>query len=117
MLPHIPAEAVVHICSIAVTDQLAELASEIHPAISEVLSEFALVFGPVDGLHPARAFDHSLPLVAGAKPVYIRTYRYPPALKDETEKQVQEMLDKGLIQPSSTPFSSPLLLVKKKDGS
>ena len=41
----------------------------------------------------------------------------PPALKDEIEKQVQDMLDKGLIQPSSSPFSSPLFLVKKKDGS
>lgn len=55
--------------------------------------------------------------MTGAKPVYIRPYRYPPALKDEIEKQVQDMLQRSIIQPSSSPFSSPMLLVKKKDGS
>ena len=93
------------------------MSSSIQPEVPVVLSEFASVFAPVDGLPPQRACDHAIPLVAGAKPVYIRPYRYPPALKDEIERQVKDMLDKGLIQPSSSPFSSPLLLVKKKDGS
>jgi hypothetical protein len=48
--------------------------------------------------------------------VHIRPYRYPPPLKDEIEKQVAEMLAKGLIQPSTSAFSSPILLVRKKDG-
>ena len=49
-------------------------------------------------------------------PVNVRAYRYPPSLKDEIEKQVQAMLAQGLIQPSTLPFSSPVLLVRKKDG-
>jgi hypothetical protein len=57
-----------------------------------------------------------IPLVPGAKPVYVRPYRYSPALKDEIEKQVADMLAKGLIQPSVSAFSSPILLVRKKDG-
>ena len=66
---------------------------------------------------PPRSCDHSIRLVSGAKHVYIRPYRYPPTLKTEIEKQIQDMLDKGLIKPSPGPFSSALLLVKKKDGS
>jgi hypothetical protein len=49
--------------------------------------------------------------------VSLRAYRYPPALKGEIEKQVQDMLAQGIIQPSTSPFPSLVLLVRKKDGS
>jgi hypothetical protein len=54
--------------------------------------------------------------VAGATPFAIRPYRYTPALKDEIERQVQEMLQEGLIQHNTSPFSSLVLLVKNKDN-
>jgi hypothetical protein len=82
-----------------------------------LLKEFEDVFAAPIELPPKRDCDHVIPLVPGAKLIYIRPYRYPPALKDEIDKQVAEMLAKGLIQPSVSAFSSPILLVRKKDGS
>jgi len=52
----------------------------------------------------------------GAQPVNIRAYLHKPELKSEIERQVQELLQSGVIQRSQSSFSSPVILVKKKDG-
>lgn len=87
------------------------------PEIAAHLSEFESVFAPPTGYPPARHCDHAIPLIPGASPINVRPYRYPPAIKDEIERQVTEMLKSGVIQPSSSHFSSSVLLVKEKDGS
>ena len=43
-------------------------------------------------------------------------YHHPKAYKDEIEKAIRELLEMGHIQPSSSPFASSVVLVKKKDG-
>ena len=43
-------------------------------------------------------------------------YRFAPAQKNEIEKQLTEMLQNGTIRPSTSPYASPVLLVRKKDG-
>ena len=46
----------------------------------------------------------------------MKPYRYPYSQKEQIESMVHDMLQEGLIQPSKSPFSSPIVLVKKKDG-
>jgi hypothetical protein len=83
--------------------------------VRELLQQFQGLFEKPVGLPSSRACDHEIPLILGARPVNIRQYRYPPALKNEIEQKVSETLQQGIIQPSASLFSSPVLLTKK-DG-
>ncbi|XP_073111247.1 uncharacterized protein [Elaeis guineensis] len=78
--------------------------------------EFGEVFGEPTGLPPQRSSDHRIELQPGAGPVSVHPYRYGHVQKDEIECLVTEMLTAGIIQHSSSPYSSPIL-VQKKDGS
>lgn len=102
------------LCSMTTTSEPGEQTDE-HPAVTALLEEFHLVFAEPTTLPKHRAWDHRIQLLEGTKPVNIRPYRYTPEQKSEIEKQVMEMLKQGLIVPSVSPFSSPVLLVKKKD--
>jgi hypothetical protein len=73
-----------------------------HPTVFTILAQFHRVFAPPNSLPPVRACDHAIPLVPGATPVNIRPYRYPPSMKDEIDKHIAEMLQKGIIRPSSS---------------
>lgn len=66
---------------------------------------------------PTRNHDHHIVLQPDAKPVCVGPYRYPYFQKFEIEKLVHEMLQSDIVRPSQSPFSSPVLLVRKHDGS
>ncbi|XP_042980015.1 uncharacterized protein LOC122310203 [Carya illinoinensis] len=84
--------------------------------VQEVLRDHWKVLEVPKALPPSRPFDHRLILVDESKPVNVPPYRYAHFQKEEIERQVEEMLKGGLIRPSNSPFSSPVLLVRKKDG-
>lgn len=90
--------------------------AELPPGIRAVLAGHEAVFHLPSGLPPARQFDHRIHLLPGSKPVNVRPYRYPYFQKNEIERQVKDMLDQGVIQRSHNSFTSPVLLVCKKDG-
>nr|GEW70768.1 hypothetical protein [Tanacetum cinerariifolium] len=69
------------------------------------------------GLPPARQVEFQIDLVPGASSVARSPYRLSPAELQELSAQLQELSDKGLIRPSSSPWGAPVLFVNKKDGS
>jgi hypothetical protein len=89
--------------------------SNYEAAVTELLTEFSDIFSEPTGLPPARACDHSIPLKDGATPPNIRPYRMPHKQKDLVEELIRNLLSKCEIRPSTSPFSSPAILVRKKD--
>jgi hypothetical protein len=73
-----------------------------------------MVFSTPQGLPPScGVHDHSIPLVPGSLPPNICSYHHPFSQKNEIEKMVQELLNTGVI----FPYSSPIVMVLKKEGS
>jgi len=91
-----------------------DLSTEQLHELLQVLGQFDDIFQVPTKLPPPRAHDHHIPLVQGAKPPNIRPYHYGPLQKIEIENAVQEFLAAGFICQSHSPFSFPMLLVKKK---
>ena len=114
VVPAVPEGSIVAVTAVLVVDGKA-VQLDVPPEMQLLLEQFSEVFQPPSGMPPPRFCDHVIPLIPGATPVNVRPYRYPPAIKDEIEKQVTEMLKSGIIQHSVSPFSSSVLLVKKKD--
>ena len=87
--------------------------------IKDILSQYADVFAtelPKGVPQDMGAFE-TIPLEPGAVPPFRPIYRLSPVEKDEVTKQIGELLSKGLIEPSLSPFGAPILFVAKKDGS
>jgi hypothetical protein len=85
-------------------------------AVSEILQEFSGIFEEPKELPPERECDHAIPLQPDAKPVNIRPYRLPHYQKDAMESIIEQLLKSEFIRNSFSPYSSPAILVKKKDG-
>ena len=85
--------------------------------ITKLQEEFSDIFAEPTALPPFREnHNHKIPVKEGSDPINQRPYRYAVHQKNEIDKMVEEMLAAGTIQPSSSPYASPVVLVKKKDG-
>jgi len=87
------------------------------PKIQHLLQSYPAVFAEPHGLPPARPHDHHIPLIPNTHPVNVKPYHYPHSQKEAMITLIQDMLREGTIIPSNNPYSSPVLLVRKKDGS
>ena len=63
-----------------------------------------------------REIEFAIDVVPGATPASITPYRMAPVELKELKLQLQELLEKGFIHPSVSPWGAPVLFVKKKDG-
>ncbi|XP_069150238.1 uncharacterized protein [Solanum lycopersicum] len=90
------------------------------PSIKSVsiVREFLDVF-PADlpGMPPDWDIDFCIDLESGTRPISIPPHRMSSAELRELKAQLQELLGKGFIRPSASPWGAPVLFVKKKDGS
>ena len=88
------------------------------PQIQELCQQYAQVFSsPPPGLPPQREIVHAINLLPGSSPPFKPIYRLSMKEKKETDTTIKELLEKQLIQPSTSPFGAPILFVGMKDGS
>ncbi|KAK8976607.1 hypothetical protein V6N11_057207 [Hibiscus sabdariffa] len=84
----------------------------------QTVREFPDVFPEeLPGLPPDRDVEFEIETYPGSAPVSMAPYRMAPKELKELKVQLQELLDRGFIRPSSSPWGAPVLFVKKKDGS
>ena len=85
--------------------------------LRELVCKYRDVFALRDSeLGTTDLVEHHI-VTTDSKPIKIPAYRISPAKLHIVEEEVTSMLERGVIQPSSSPYSAPIVLVKKKDGS
>ena len=90
---------------------------KVQTRLFQCFSEFLDVFPPeLPGLPPEREIEFCIDLIPGTSPVSITPYRMAPAELAELRTQLDDLLDKGFIRPSTSPWGAPVLFVKKHDG-
>ncbi|KAJ4792483.1 polyprotein [Rhynchospora pubera] len=93
--------------------------SVVKPDISTipVVREFTDVFPEdISGMPPHREIEFGIELMPGTTPISKAPYRMAPAELKELKVQLEELLEKGFIRPSASPWGAPVMFVKKKDG-
>jgi hypothetical protein len=82
-----------------------------------IVSEFPDVFPEeLPGMPPEREVEFAIELIPGTAPISKRAYRVSRPELVELKKQIDELLEKGYIRPSTSPWAVPVLFVEKKDG-
>ena len=92
--------------------------SEFPAEIQELLKEFKdiVVDNLPDKFPPKRSISHHIDFIPGSSLPNKAAYRMSPKDNEEIRKQVQKLLDKGLIRESLSPCAAPTVLAPKKGG-
>jgi hypothetical protein len=84
--------------------------------LEELLQAYRGVFQEPKGLPPKREVEHEIQLLLDSPLLNIGFYRQSILEANEVKKQLQQLLEQGVIRPSTSPFGSPIIIVSKKDG-
>ena len=84
--------------------------------LPRVVCEYEDVFSnELPGLPPHRDVDFGIKLHPGTSPISMIPHRMAPVELQELRVQLHELLDKGFIRPSTSPWAAPVLFAKNKD--
>jgi hypothetical protein len=84
--------------------------------LEDLLQAYKGVFREPKGLPPKREVEHKIQLLPDSPLPNIGLYRQFVLEVNEMKKQLQQLLEQGLIRPSTSPCGSPIIIVPKKDG-
>ncbi|GJP59640.1 hypothetical protein CLOP_g8021, partial [Closterium sp. NIES-67] len=99
-------------------EDITKLCEAVPPNLAELIRKYPEIF-PDDlptGLPPSRPEDHRIELEPGAQPTVQRQFRLSQPELDELQQQLDYLMTKGFIRPSTSPYAAPILFTPKKDG-
>lgn len=99
--------------AVAISPHLSPAEAQI---IQDLIGEFAECFSTSSRVRRTQMVKHRIITDEATRPVYQHPYRVSPKERDIIKDQVQEMLQDDVIQPSNSPWASPVVLVRKKDN-
>nr|GFB00875.1 hypothetical protein [Tanacetum cinerariifolium] len=111
----LPGKSIQIISALQARTLLSHSCEGIPPVREPVVSEFPDVFpDELPGIPPVREVEFSIELIPGAEPISKAPYRMAPIELKELKDQLQELLERGFIRPSVSPWGAPLR-VKEQD--
>lgn len=93
-----------------------DLGTDFDDELRSLLKSKESVFASPAGLPTNVAMHPVIPMYQGSPATYSKPYRLSPLEEQEVDRQIADLLAKGFIEPSCSPYGSPVLFVQKKDG-
>ena len=97
-------------------EKLEEFMNSISPELRELVHSFPQLFSPPDCDPPQRPVKHYIYVASDTVPVARRAYRLGDIKRDAMFEQMRELIDKGWVVPSASPWAAPILFVPKDNG-
>ena len=95
---------------------LQKFLSSLDPRLKAIVDQYPKLFAPPDPLLPERSVKHHIHLPSDVVPVYSPAYPLGLVKCTAMREQMRELIDKGWVEPSESPWAAPILLVSKDEG-